>query len=382
MTGRAGRAGLAASVRAGAPRGDVPRLSPLARRAGRANAFEVRVEVDPRTEAALEDALLGAAALLTGRTGDRLLLCGPREAFAALAIGSPWLAPLLEAVDASARAPRPPALMGVLNVTPDSFSDGGRFLGAAGRADPAAVVDAALAMMEAGARWLDVGAESTRPGAREVSRSEELARLEPVLDALAEAGLASRVSIDTRKGAVAALALERGAGMVNDVSGGTHDPALLEVVAKWDAQLVLMHMRGTPRTMQRTPRYDDVVFEVARELRERRRRALDAGVRPERIWLDPGIGFGKTAEHNIELIARLPELRSLGAPLCVGVSRKAFVGALTDVAEPRERRFGTAAAVAACVFGGAELVRVHDVAEGREVLAVSAAIAAAREATR
>jgi dihydropteroate synthase len=258
-----------------------------------------------------------------------------------------------------------PKLMGVVNVTPDSFSDGGLFL----NADAAVAHGKELAAQ--GADILDVGGESTRPGAEEVSAGEERARVEPVVAALAEAG--HEVSVDTSKSAVAEAALDAGASIVNDVTALRGDPAIGELCAERGAGLVLMHMRGDPRTMQVEPRYEDVVDEVRAFLAERTEVALEAGVAEERIWLDPGIGFGKTVDHNLELLRRLGELRELGRPLVVGTSRKSFIGRI-DGSEVGERLGGTIASSVLAAAEGADVLRVHDVAESRQASLMAAAI--------
>lgn len=259
-----------------------------------------------------------------------------------------------------------PLLMGVLNITPDSFSDGGRFL------DPAGALARAEAMVAQGAGLIDIGGESTRPGAVPVAPEEEAARVVPVIRAL-RAHSDVPISIDTRRAAVAAAALEAGADVVNDVSA-LADPEMAAVVAKAGAGLVLMHMRGTPATMQDDPRYADVAAEVATALEARMAVAVAAGVPPERITLDPGIGFGKTQAHNLELIARLPELRRLGRPIVLGVSRKAFLGALLGGVPPDGRAVATAAACVVGLARGASIFRVHDVATVMQALRVGAAI--------
>jgi dihydropteroate synthase len=260
-------------------------------------------------------------------------------------------------------------LLGIVNVTPDSFSDGGRYL------DPAAATARGMELAEQGADVLDVGGESTRPGAAAVGAAEEIERVVPVIRALSAAGL--RVSVDTSKAAVAVAALDAGAEIVNDVTA-LGDPDMAAVCAGAGAGLILMHMKGTPRTMQDDPRYDDVVAEVGAHLSSRLERAVAAGVRREGIWLDPGIGFGKTVEHNLELVARLGELKRLGRPLVVGASRKSFIGKLTG--RPVDERLGGSLAIAAiAAANGADVLRVHDVAPTRDALATLAAIEHPRE---
>lgn len=263
-----------------------------------------------------------------------------------------------------------PRVWAILNVTPDSFSDGGRWL------DPGAAVEQALRMLQQGADVLDVGGESTRPGASAVPAEEEVRRVVPVVAALRSAGVRAPISVDTRKAAVAAPALDAGASIVNDVSAGRHDPALLPLVAARGAGLVLMHMRGEPATMQRDPVYADVLAEVEAFLLERRAAAEAAGVARGRIWLDPGIGFGKTLEHNLALLAGLERLTAHG-PLLLGASRKSFLGSLTGRLPP-ERLVGSLAAAARGFAAGASDLRVHDAAETVELLRVLARISPAR----
>jgi dihydropteroate synthase len=265
-----------------------------------------------------------------------------------------------------------PLVMGVLNVTPDSFSDGGL------HQRPEAALRRAEAMLADGADLLDVGGESTRPGAVPVPLAEELARVVPVVRLLRR-HLDVPLSVDTRRAEVARAALEEGVEIVNDVSA-LRDPRLAAVVAEAEAGVVLMHMRGTPQTMQIDPSYQDVAREVAFELREAMGAALAAGIARERIVLDPGIGFGKRAEHNLELIARLDQLVAIGRPLLLGVSRKAFLGALLGGAPPEQRDPATAAACVAGLMRGARIFRVHDVAMTRQALAVAEAIRAAAPA--
>jgi dihydropteroate synthase len=278
-----------------------------------------------------------AAAEVPAEVLDRL--CAPRPPLAGLALDRPWL-------------------MGILNVTPDSFSDGGRFL------DPAAAAAQAAAM--AAAEIIDVGGESTRPGSAGVAAAEELARVLPVV-----AGLSGRtVSIDTRKAAVARAAIAAGAAIVNDVSALRHDPALAAAVAAAGVPVVLMHAQGDPLTMQDDPRYGDVVVEVYAGLAERVAAAEAAGIARDRIVVDPGIGFGKTVAHNLALLAALSAFHGLGCPVLVGASRKRFIGALGAAAEPAARLPGSLAVALAAVAQGVQVLRVHDVAETRQALAL------------
>ena len=260
-------------------------------------------------------------------------------------------------------------VMGILNVTPDSFSDGGRFL------DRATAVTHATLMVDDGADILDVGGESTRPGSTPVSADEELERVHPVIERLAELHPGVPISIDTRKAGVAAEALDAGATIVNDVSGGA-DPGMFDVVRDREAAVVLMHMRGDPTTMQEAPHYDDVVGEVHEYLRQRIEAAELAGIDAERIAIDPGIGFGKDLDHNLELMHGVDALLDLGRPVMVGPSRKKFIGTILDL--PQEERVeGTVGAVVWMVARGAHLVRVHDVKEVARAVRVSDAIAKA-----
>jgi dihydropteroate synthase len=256
--------------------------------------------------------------------------------------------------------------MGILNVTPDSFSDGGRFAAA-----PAAV-ERGIALFEAGADVVDVGGESTRPGAARVDAAEERRRVVPVVEGLRRAGRGF-ISVDTSKAEVARAALDAGADLVNDVSGFAFDPGLAPLVAAAGVPVVLMHLRGAFATMHHAPRYGDVMAEVAAELQAAVARAEAAGVARPQILVDPGIGFSKAAEHSLEVMRRLPELQRLDRPVLVGPSRKRFIGSVLDK-EPAGRTMGTAAAVAACVFGGAHVVRVHDVREMVDVVKVCDAI--------
>jgi len=258
-----------------------------------------------------------------------------------------------------------PAVMGVLNVTPDSFSDGGEYL------DAAAAVAHARAMVGEGAALVDVGGESTRPGAAPVGEAEELRRVMPVVEALGRDGTVP-ISIDTSKAAVARAAIAAGAAFVNDVTALRGDPGMAQVVAASGAEVCLVHMLGEPRTMQDDPRYDDLVSDVKAFLEERLAFAVAEGIPGERVWLDPGIGFGKTLEHNLELLRRLDEIVVLGQPVLVGASRKRFIGTLTGRAE-RHRVAGTVAANVLAFARGADMFRVHDVAATRDALAVASA---------
>jgi dihydropteroate synthase len=260
-----------------------------------------------------------------------------------------------------------PLLMGIVNVTPDSFFDGGRFC------DPQRAVAHALRLVEEGADLLDIGAESTRPGALPVDEQEERRRLVPVVAAVAKA-VSVPISVDTSKAEVAKAAIDAGAIMVNDVTALRGDSAMVGVVAQAGVALVLMHMQGTPDIMQHAPRYDDVVGEVAQFLAERVRYAIDQGVARDRIVVDPGIGFGKTLGHNLDLLANLRVFAELGYPLLVGPSRKGFIGQLTDQSV-EARGWGTAGVVALAVEQGANILRVHDVGPMKDVAKVAVAIA-------
>ena len=259
-----------------------------------------------------------------------------------------------------------PLMMGVVNVTPDSFSDGGRYL------EAEAAVAHAIQLVEEGADLLDIGAESTRPGADPVDEAEELRRAIPVVTAVARA-VTVPISIDTSKASVAQAALDAGAVLVNDVTALRGDPEMVEVIARTGAGIVLMHMQGTPQTMQRAPSYEDVVGEIAAFFEDRIRFALAHGVARRQIVLDPGIGFGKLPIHNLTLLARLHCFSCFGCPLLIGVSRKAFLGQLVD-RPVQERQWATAAAVAMAVERGAGILRVHDVRAMKDVMQVTVAI--------
>ena len=261
---------------------------------------------------------------------------------------------------------KPYRVVGIVNVTPDSFSDGGRYM------EPNAAVARALELEREGAAYIDVGGESTRPGAESVSAAEELRRVMPVIEGLRASGLRAAISIDTSKVAVARAAIAAGASLVNDVTAFRAEPELASLVAELEVDCCLMHMRGDPRTMQREVHYDDVVAEVLEFLEQRVGYALAAGIARERITIDPGIGFGKSVGHNLELLSRLEEITALGLPVLIGTSRKSFLGVVTG--KPSDDRLpGT---IATCVMAferGASMFRVHDVGPVADALAVAAA---------
>ena len=267
-------------------------------------------------------------------------------------------------------------VMGVLNVTPDSFSDGGLAIDPAG--GPGRAIELGLRLAAQGADCVDVGGESARPGADPVEVAEELARVVPVVAGLVAQGVV--VSIDTRRAEVARAALDAGASLVNDVCALAPDEGMLAHVAAAGAGYIMMHMRGTPRTMQDAPRYGDVATEVIDELRTAMARAQAAGVEPGAIAVDPGIGFGKTLAHNLALLAAVPQLVRLGRPVLIGTSRKSFLGRLTGVETPADRLAGSLASAVLASRDGARILRVHDVAATVEALAVQAAVDAHRPA--
>jgi dihydropteroate synthase len=259
-------------------------------------------------------------------------------------------------------------VMGVVNVTPDSFSDGGLFV------DAEEAIGHAARLIDEGAAIVDIGGESTRPGSEPVPLGEELARVLPVIEGLRAARPAAVISVDTRHASVAAAALGSGASIVNDVSAGA-DPEMFDVVREAGAGLVLMHMKGEPKTMQEDPRYDDVVGEVHEYLRERLEAALFAGIEEPRLAIDPGIGFGKDVDHNLALLRAVPRLADLDAALVIGASRKRFIGALTGTEEAADRLEGSLAAAVWSAANGADVVRVHDVLATVRALGVADAIA-------
>jgi len=267
-----------------------------------------------------------------------------------------------------------PCIMGILNTTPDSFSDGGNFL------DPEAAVAQGLQMVKEGADILDIGGESSRPFTEPVSAEEEMARIIPVIKRL-KRQIRIPISVDTTKSMVARAALDAGASMINDISAGEHDPAIMDLAAENNIPIILMHMKGSPKTMQIKPLYDDVVKEVAVYLAGRAESAMAAGVAREKIILDPGIGFGKTVEHNLLLTKKLQTICQLGFPVLVGPSRKSFIQKiLTDglrkkvISSSPETRHGTLAAVAVSFMNGAKIIRVHDVAPAKALTQIIQAI--------
>ena len=280
----------------------------------------------------------------------------------------------IDAFQAQLYAPCAPKVMGILNVTPDSFSDGGRWL------NIDAAVERGLQMLAEGADLLDIGGESTRPGASEVSVVEEIARVLPVLERLRREAPEASLSVDTRKEAVARRALDTGADWINDVSGLAHDPEMAKTVAAYpSASLVIMHSVADPQRErystewreEDSPDYEDVVADVMRDIRARCKQALHSGVRDHQIWIDPGFGFGKTFEQNVEILKRLREFTSIGLPVLVGTSRKSTVGKLAGGLPPEDRLEATAATVTTCVLRGASAVRVHDVKEMARVVKVA-----------
>jgi dihydropteroate synthase len=258
-------------------------------------------------------------------------------------------------------------LMGVLNVTPDSFSDGGEFNAIA------TALTQAQALQAAGADIIDIGGQSTRPGAEQISTAEELNRVLPILQVL-RSKIYIPVSIDTTRSEVAIAAVKAGADIVNDISGGIFDPEMLSSVAKLDVPIILMHTRGNPQDMQKMTDYQDLMSEICNFLSERIAAAIAAGINQTQIIIDPGIGFAKNYEQNLEIFRRLPELRKLNCPILVGPSRKSFIGRVLDQPDPKARVWGTAAACCAAIFTGADILRVHDVKQMHDVCLVADAI--------
>jgi dihydropteroate synthase len=266
------------------------------------------------------------------------------------------------------RAGPGPVVVGILNVTPDSFSDGGVFL------DPEAAADHATAMLDEGAGILDVGGESTRPGSDPVSQEEEIQRVFPVIERILSVRPEAMISVDTYRSGTASAALEAGASLVNDVTALRGDSRMASVIQEAACPVILMHMQGEPKTMQKEPNYEDVVREVRDFLAERAEHAVAAGVRPENVIVDPGIGFGKNLEHNLALLRNLDAIVDLGFPVLIGASRKSFIEKITGVREARDRVSGTVATTVLAYERGASFFRVHDVRANREALAVAEAV--------
>jgi dihydroneopterin aldolase/2-amino-4-hydroxy-6-hydroxymethyldihydropteridine diphosphokinase/dihydropteroate synthase len=258
-------------------------------------------------------------------------------------------------------------IMAVLNLTPDSFSDGGMYHGGN-------LLETVRLFQKNGADIIDIGGQSTRPGAKDVGEVEELRRVIPAIREIREAGIDIPISVDTFRADVAQQAIEAGANIINDISAGLMDTNMLSTVARLECPIVLMHTRGTPETMNSLAKYSDVVLDTLRELQERVKAAEDAGIRRWNILLDPGLGFAKNMQQNLEVLRRLGDMTGGGFPWVLGPSRKRFIGAVTGVSEAGERQWGTAGAVAACVAGGADVVRVHDVAEMKKVVDMAVAI--------
>jgi dihydropteroate synthase len=261
-----------------------------------------------------------------------------------------------------------PVVVGILNVTPDSFSDGGDFL------DPEAAAEHAATMLDEGADMLDIGGESTRPGSDPVSQEEEIQRVVPVLERILSVRPGAVISVDTYRSGTATAALEAGASLVNDVTALRGDPRMASVVEEAECPVILMHMQGEPKTMQKEPHYQDVVREVRDFLAKRAEYAVAAGVRPENVIVDPGIGFGKNLEHNLALLHDLDAIVDLGLPVLIGASRKRFIEGITGVQEARDRVPGTVATTVLAYERGATFFRVHDVRANREALAVAEAV--------
>ena len=281
---------------------------------------------------------------------------------------------LLRARQFEFQFPRPAMLMGIVNVTPDSFSDGGKYFAAR------LAIEHAVQLIAEGAEIIDIGGESTRPGAALVAEEDELHRVLPVIRELAQVSrLPVPISIDTMKPAVARAAIEAGASIVNDVAANRDDSAMWEIIRETNAGYVLMHMQGTPQTMQHDPRYENVTHDVARFYDDRLIRLRERGVSTEQIILDPGIGFGKTCEHNLELLAGLSHFRTYQRPMLVGVSRKGFIGQVTGAKDSAERLPGSLAGACAAVQAGAQIIRTHDVAATRQALRMTEAIQARRK---
>lgn len=344
----------------------LPRAAEIAEKVAAARGVG-RADGDHLEVMAVPSRLVDAA----GRVGGAEL-AGPLGEVVDAAVAN-WLQGAPDLVTPAGTLPtgRRPVVLAILNVTPDSFSDGGEAFDPADHPD--AAVRAGEALLAAGADAIDVGGESTRPGATPVPVDEELRRVLPVVEALASRG--AIVAVDTVKGAVARAAVDAGASIINDVSAGSLDDDMRQAVLDLDVPYVLTHLRGEPRTMQQDPRYDDVVTEVFDHLAATLRDLVADGVAPERVVVDPGIGFGKTAAHNLTLLRAVRDLTSLGRPVLVGASRKGFVGQLTGVEPPAARVAGSLAIAAVAVAEGARIIRAHDVAETAHAVAAAHAVA-------
>ncbi|MBD2420756.1 dihydropteroate synthase [Anabaena cylindrica FACHB-243] len=258
-------------------------------------------------------------------------------------------------------------LMGILNVTPDSFSDGGLFN------TTSAALTQAQAMVTAGADMIDIGGQSTRPGAEQITLTEELDRVLSVLQVI-RPEIPIPISVDTTRSEVAKAAVKAGADIVNDISGGTFDPEMLETASNLDVPIILMHIQGTPQTMQQQTNYQNLIQDIYSFLSQQKKAAMAAGIKENKIIIDPGIGFAKNYEQNLEIFRRLPSLKMLNCPILVGASRKSFIGNILNQADPKARVWGTAAACCAAIFNGADILRIHDVSEMRDVSLVADAI--------
>ncbi len=264
-----------------------------------------------------------------------------------------------------------PLVMGILNVTPDSFSDGGLFL------DPDRAVEHGLEMVKKGAQIIDIGGESTRPGAKEISAKEQLERVIPVIKGIKQHSDVL-ISVDTRSSEVAAAAIHAGAAIVNDVSGFKHDKDMVKVIAKYDVYAIAMHMRGTPQNMKQLNTYKNLLWDISAELKQSIDMAVNAGVDINKIWIDPGIGFAKDAQQSLKIMNNIPFFKKLGLPVVIGPSRKSFMAPVLNKQNPQDRVWGTAAAVAIAIYMGADCVRVHDVEEMSDVVKVAKAIKEAK----
>ncbi len=320
------------------------------------------VQTDP---ASPKDAQPLAGGLLWFNRAEAIERSGKRTLIAAAEVSQKTLTRLTAArADFAGLSMAVPRLMGILNATPDSFSDGGKFI------DPAAAVVRIDAMVKNGADIIDIGGESTRPGAQIIKTDAEIARVAPIIEAARAAGITAPISLDTRKGAVAQAGLAKGATIINDVSAFTYDPAMAALVSEAAVPVVLMHAQGDPQTMQNAPEYDDVLLDVYDALEARVAAAKAAGIKPENIAIDPGIGFGKTQTHNLQLIRGLSLFHGLGCPILLGVSRKRFIGTIADQPEASLRGPGSVAVGLEGLRQGVQMLRIHDIEMHAQALAV------------